>query len=240
MRYHPYHAPVPPPDRSPLQRAFSLSGLLPLGAFLVLHLWMNARALGGEGRFAAGVDALHGSPLFSFAEAAFVFAPLALHAALGLRLALTRVTFVDPSPYPPPVLAIMRGTGIVVAGFLVLHLFELRFRVVGGARPGGGELGTLLAAGLSSTRLGVPWRAVGYLVAVGCVAFHFAAGSWGFFARTRRGQERPRARRQAAWGAALVGVTLALGFADVVVFHATGARLVGGEGPGERPARPCP
>ncbi len=213
--------------------------MLPLGVFLVLHLWMNARALWGDAAFASTVDAMHRSRALTFVEVAFVFAPLLVHGLIGLRLAVEREPLVVPSPYTPWTLAAMRASGVVVAAFLVMHLFDLRFRATG-ARLGGGELGTLLAAGLSSTSAGVPWRGVAYLVAVACTAFHFAAGSWGFYARSRQGQGSAGRLRWAATGAGVVGVALTLGYADVVVFHATGARLIGGKAAGERAPKACP
>lgn len=220
-----------------LRGAFSLSGVLPLGAFLVLHLWVNARALRADAAFASAVDAIQRTRGLALLEAAFVFAPLVVHGALGLRLAATRRSLADPSPYPPAILATMRATGTVVAAFLVMHLLELRFRTPG-IRLDGPELGSVLAADLSSTRFGVPWRAVAYLVSTGCVAFHFAAGSWGIYARTRRAAASARARTWAAWVAGAIGLSLGLVAADVVVFHATGARIVGARD--ERPPRVCP
>jgi succinate dehydrogenase / fumarate reductase cytochrome b subunit len=240
MRYHHYHAPVPPPDRSRLVHgAFSLSGVLPLGAFLVLHLSVNLRALRGEAAFASAVDAIQRARGLWLLELAVVFAPLALHGALGLWMAVTRRSLRVPSPYSPGVAAAMRATGLVVAAFLAAHLLELRFGTPGG-RLDGRALGSVLAADLSATRFGVPWRAVGYLVATGCVAFHFAAGSWGIYARAPRAASSARARRWAAWAAGAVGLALGLGAADVVVFHATGARMLGGERADERPTRACP
>jgi hypothetical protein len=72
------------------------------------------------------------------------------------------------------------------------------------------------------------------------VCFHFAAGLWGFFAATPRGAP-PRTRRRAAFWAAAVGALLWLLFVNVVVYHATGARLLGHAPPIEpASSEPCP
>jgi hypothetical protein len=71
------------------------------------------------------------------------------------------------------------------------------------------------------------------------VCFHFAAGLWALFATTPRG-EAGRARRRAAWWAAAVGAALWVLFADVVVFRATGSRLLGGAAHEESSRSPCP
>src|SRR5262249_23634495 len=139
-----------------------------------------------------------------------------------------------PNPYSPGVRAAMRATGVLAFVFLGLHLPELRFRIPG-ARPRSGELLTLLTSDLSSTWHGVPWRAVVYLVAAGGVAFHFAAGLWGFLATAwaGAGARNGRFRRGAAWGAAIVGGSFWLLLTDVVVLHATGTRLIGDPAPPE-------
>jgi succinate dehydrogenase / fumarate reductase cytochrome b subunit len=228
MRYHPYHAPLQPTDRSNLRRrAFSLSGLFPLGAFLFLHLGVNLRALAGDRVFAATVDALHRSRAYAAAELLLVFLPLLVHALIGLQFVMTGEALSEPSPYSAPVLATLRGTGLAVAVFLGLHLFELHVGL-GGPRPDGGMLATLLAAGLGSTRFGVPWRGVGYLVASGCAVYHLVVGAWGSYARTAHATARPGRSRWAAVGAAAIGLLLGLGYLDVVVFHATGRRLISG------------
>lgn len=208
-----------------LRRLFSLTGVVPLGAFLVVHVAINARAVRGDQAFARSADALAHMPALPLVELLVVLLPLLLHAAIGLWLVASRQPLSEPSPYPPAVAAAMRVTGLVALAFLAMHLPELRFR--GLLRPpAGGELATRLAEDLSSTWHGLPWRGMAYLIGSGCVVFHFAAGLWGFIARTRRGADA-RARRWAALGAATIGAAMWLLLVDAVVFHATGARLLG-------------
>jgi succinate dehydrogenase / fumarate reductase cytochrome b subunit len=224
-----------------VRRVFSLSGVFPLGAFLVVHILANASALRGEGAFDATVRALHGFPLRAVVETLVVFAPLALHAAVGLWLTVTRRQLAQASPYPNGVRVAMRVTGVLVLGFLAMHLPEIRFGVGPGGHTGATIL-TVLAADLSSTWLGVPWRGVVYLAGAGCVTFHFAAGLWGFVVASWHDDGEPsrRARLVAAWSAAFVGASLWFAFADVVVLHATGARVVGEAAEEAVPTGPCP
>lgn len=219
------------------RRILSLSGVVPLGVFLLVHVVTNARALRGPAAFERVVAFWARVPGLRVLEALFVFAPLLVHAAVGVWLVATRQPTAEPSPYPPPLRIAVRATAVVALLFLALHLPELRFRAHAGP-PDGGVLRTILEAKLSSTSYGVPWRALAYLVGSACVVFHFAAGLWGFFARTARGAEA-RARRLAAWSAGALGAVLWLLLADVVVLHATGARLFGSPAP-EVPAEACP
>lgn len=221
-----------------LRRLFSLTGVIPLGAFLVVHVVANARAVRGEQAFARSADALAHIPLLPLIEVLFVLLPLVLHAAIGLWLVASRQPLTEPSPYPPTLAAAMRVTGLVALAFLAMHLPELRFRGLVHS-PSGGELATRLAEDLSSTWHGLPWRGAAYLVGSACVVLHFAAGLWGFFARTRRGSDE-RARRWAALGMVLLGSAMWLLLVDAVVFHATGARLVGSPAADKADIGPCP
>jgi succinate dehydrogenase / fumarate reductase cytochrome b subunit len=220
------------------RRLFSLSGLVPLGAFLLVHLVADARLVAGDAAFARAADRLRAIPALPLIELVVVLAPLGVHGLVGLWLVAARTPLVEPSPYAPGVRAAMRATGALLAVFLALHLTELRFRA-GVVHTGGGELATLVQAGLSSMHGGVPWRAVAYLVGTGCATFHFVAGVWGWFARTARGRASRAARRLAASGAAIAGVVMWAVFANVVVYAATGARLFG-SAPVEIDSPPCP
>jgi succinate dehydrogenase / fumarate reductase cytochrome b subunit len=224
------------------RKLLSLSGVAPLGVFLVVHLMINARALRGEAAFTLATSVLQRLPVLPLVEAVLVFAPLVVHAAIGLWLIVTRAPLAEPSPYSRTIGILMRVTGVMALAFLALHVPELRFRGAGpdASRRSGGELLTILTSTLSSTWHGLPWRGVAYQLGAAATTFHFAAGVWGFFARTRRGMRDDRARRWAAWAVGAIGFTMWLFFTDVVVFHATGARLIGSPAPEPASDQPCP
>jgi succinate dehydrogenase / fumarate reductase cytochrome b subunit len=232
--------PASDPRASLADRLFALSGLVPLGAFLVVHVAVNARAIRGQDAFAAATDAIERVPALRLFEAAFVFAPLAVHGALGLLMIATRRPFGAraPSLLSPSLALTMRATGVIVAAFLAMHLPEMRL-FGPGPRLHGAETLTVLSADLSSLSRGVPWRGIAYLIGTGAVTLHFAVGAWTALARTRHGAH-PTVRRVGAWAAAAVGSALFLFFVDVVVLHATGARLFGSASPAPTSGAPCP
>jgi len=221
-----------------LRRAFTLSGVIPLGAFLLVHVVNNARVLAGDDAFLATVRAYARVPGLAVFEALFVFAPLLFHAAFGLWLVVGGAPLRATSPYPPALRVAVRVTGVLAVAFLAMHLPELRFREPL-VRPSGAALLSVLDSHLSSMSHGLPWRAVVYLLGSACVCFHFAAGAWGAFAATPRGAGA-RSRRRAAWWSVAVGTLLWVLFADVVIYHATGTRLLGGAPRDEATAPPCP
>ncbi|HEY6459227.1 MAG TPA: hypothetical protein VIY73_03720 [Polyangiaceae bacterium] len=228
-----------PRRRALVFRAFRLTGVVPLAAFLVVHAILNARALAGDAAFLGVTRWLHASPALPVVEVLFVFAPLAVHGAIGLWMTAARVPLDPPAPYPPALRVAMRATGVLAIAFLAMHLPEFRFRA-GAAHATPAAIASSLDAHLSSMWHGMPVRGLAYLVGSACVCFHLAAGLWGFFATTPRGAA-PRTRRLAAWWSAAVGAILWALFANVVVYHATGARLFGGSGgDGSSSSVPCP
>ncbi len=224
----------PTPDR--LRRAFSLSGVVPLGVFLVVHAVANVSAVVGSWAFARVGRALQDLPALPLLEVLIVFAPLAFHGALGAWIVATRRPFA--SSYPRPLRVAMRVTAIATLAFLAVHLPQIRFRSPG-ARLGPGALATALDATLSSTSHGVPWAALLYLVGGACATFHLACGAWGYFAATPAGLRDARLRKQVAWAAVAGGAVMWVMFADAVVLRATGSAPIGApsEGP---PTEPCP
>jgi succinate dehydrogenase / fumarate reductase cytochrome b subunit len=218
---------------------FTWTGVLPLGAFLAAHLGVNTFALRGATRFAAVLGTIHRLPGLGILEAVFILAPLTVHGGLGAWLVLTRRSLRVPRPYPPQVRLAMRVASIGVLAFLAMHLPEFRWR--GGVeRLGGRETIDLLAADLSWTWQGMPWRGLAYLVGAACAAFHFGAGLWGMFASSTRGRASGRARATWAWAFGTVSFALWLGFVNVVVMHATGAALFGGSPAADLDTGPCP
>jgi succinate dehydrogenase/fumarate reductase cytochrome b subunit (b558 family) len=210
-----------------VRRLFSLSGVIPLGVFLVLHMVTNASALMGDAAFAETTRRTRAIPGVFVLELLLVFAPLALHALYGMHLIATKRALVEPSPYPATLRSLHRAAGVVALAFIAYHLYEYRFhRAMPGLRAE--DFYTALSARLSSTTVGAPLRAMVYVVGVAAVTFHFAVGLWGFMV-TRQWFISPRARRLAAAGASVLGVGLFVAAANLVTFFATGSRLLGSD-----------
>jgi succinate dehydrogenase / fumarate reductase cytochrome b subunit len=216
-------------DRA-LARWFSLAGVVPLGIFLVVHAALNALALQSEAAYVTWQSRAR-SPLAVTLEVFVVIVPLVVHGALGTWFIVTRRS-IAPSPYPRALALAMRATALVVFAFLVLHVMDMRaFALMGAATR---DIPTALASRLSETRAGVPWRALAYLVGIACSAFHFAGGVWGVLTRARP------SNRARIWATGAIGAILALVFANIVVFWATGAPLLGHPPTESLPTPPCP
>lgn len=176
-----------------LRRLHSLFGVIPIGAFLIVHLttnssilwgqWLNEAAHGHAGveTFQHEVNFIHRLPFLVLIEWGLLFIPIALHAILGIWFALTgRINvlaygYADNWRY-----TLQRLTGYVGVVFIIMHVLSLRFGFTfGGLMPAFDP-----AAASSSTAVHFQqgawgtFAAVFYLLGVLSLVFHLANGLW--------------------------------------------------------------
>lgn len=210
------------------QRAFlirklhSLSGVLPVGVFLVEHFWTTTRA--AQGHTSYNRADLQSVPFLWAVEFFGVLLPLAFHAFFGLYLAITGKGQAAGYPYKRAwIPAAQRASAIVAFAFIAYHVWEFRLAKSFYAMRSEAFYSSLVAH-LSSTTMGVPLVAILYLLGVGAVVFHFAAGLWGF-AFSWGFTPTERARRRSAYTVSVIGVVLFLMGTQSVVYFATGSRF---------------
>ncbi|AKU97166.1 Succinate dehydrogenase cytochrome b558 subunit [Labilithrix luteola] len=219
-----------------LRKLHSLSGVIPVGLFLVEHLWTNSAILGGQASFDHAVAKIQDMPFLPAIEIGGIFLPLAFHAIYGVRLALQGKP--NPGSYPFTrnwLYVLQRVSGIVIFAFVAAHLWEFRIQkwLFGMSTS---SFYPTLTAHMSWTWAGVPWIALGYLLGIAASLFHLANGlvgfcmSWGITS-SRKAQKRVGL----AFGA--LGGALFLLSAVTVVELATGSRLLFDAEAGK--SRPC-
>lgn len=199
---------------------------MPLGVFLILHLWSYSSALNGRHAFEERFAESTSSPYHWVLEALLVWLPLAFHAGYGLVISFEARPNVRRYPYGRNwSYLLQRLSAIVVLLFIGHHAYHVPIQVaLGNLEPHG--IFPELCASLSATMAGgIPVMAVGYLIGIAATCYHFANGltnfcfSWGI--TTSRA-----ANRRAAGIAGLIAIALfALG-ASSVIYFATGSRLV--------------
>jgi succinate dehydrogenase/fumarate reductase cytochrome b subunit (b558 family) len=219
-----------------LRRAHAVTGVVPLGAFLVEHLLVNAGALGGQRRFDRWTGLTRESGIVTALEVVFVLLPLAYHALYGAALALRAKPSAELDPMRSRRLAItMRAAGVVTLVFVLAHLWEYRIKhAFFGLAPA--SIYTLLAERMSTTWGGVPWIALGYVAGIAATTFHFA---YGLLAARELfgGGESAAGRRRAVIMSSILGGALFLAGATTVIALATGTRLLPADDAGMTP--PC-
>ena len=214
-----------------LRRLHSLSGIFPIGLFLIPHLTTNSSIvwgrIGGHGSgVAAGVETfqhevnfIHSLPALLLIEIFGLWLPLAFHAVLGVyfartgRFNTTRYAYQANWRY-----SWQRITGYIAFVFIFMHVASLRWGwTFGGLMP---PFDPEYAA--SSTAIHFQdgaWGAfasVFYLVGVLSIVFHFANGLW--TAAITWGLT-VSATAQTRWGYACLGLGLGLAAAAVTAIY---------------------
>ena len=177
------------------RRLHSLSGVVPIGVFLVFHLTTNASIVWGRidaeragvGTFQHEVNFIHSLPALLLIEIFVLWLPIAFHSILGFYYAFTGRPNVDRSRYQANRRYVLqRLTGYLGFLFIVYHVATLRwgwtFLVPGGTRWSHEYAASTLAAALQGspegmTRWGLAVSAF-YMFGVTALVFHFANGLW--------------------------------------------------------------
>ena len=160
-----------------IYRLFSLSGLIPVGAFLVVHLLTNASVLGGAASFQSKVDMIHGlGPLLVPVEFAFIFLPMLFHAAVGFAIIAGGLPNVGSYPYMGNVrYTLQRATGMIAFAFILWHIIQLHWL---GAPLGGGSFDPNYATSSAATAIAPLGVSLLYAIGVLSAVFHLANGLW--------------------------------------------------------------
>ncbi len=185
-----------------LRRAHSLAGVVPLGIFLVEHLWTNASALYGRASFDRAVERVQRLPALLWLEALGIGLPLCFHALYGVFLARNARPNVGRYPFTANWLFLLqRASGVLAFAFVLVHLWQFRF-----AKARGTLDVTQFYTTIDRT-FAQPSLFALYLLGLTATVFHFANGlrtasdTWGVAVT-------PRARTIAGVFAFTVGIAL--------------------------------
>ena len=174
-----------------------------MGAFLVLHVIVNASALRGAAAYEDMVRRLRDRPLLLLIEIVLILVPILYHGLYGLYLVATRPTGDPGDPAGRRRLArFQRATGVPVFVFLLFQMWTTRLVGVRQHDHAGVDLFHWMQALLAN-----PWARAAYSAGLLAATAHFSAGLW--LASEDWGVARTRPARVAA-GVAAAGVFVAL------------------------------
>src|SRR5579871_6215111 len=89
-----------PADHSFLMRRLhSISGIFPVGAFLVQHIYAQILAMKGPAAYNAHVEFLVSLPMLVTVETLFIFAPILFHGGYGIYIWARGKSNVTDYPY---------------------------------------------------------------------------------------------------------------------------------------------
>jgi succinate dehydrogenase/fumarate reductase cytochrome b subunit (b558 family) len=106
----------------------SLSGVVPIGAFLLEHFISNAEAFKGPIAYGKQVEFLNSLPAVFLLELFFIWIPILYHGLYGIYIWYQGETNVADYPWTGNWLyTTQRWTGIIALIFMVQHTYFLRF-----------------------------------------------------------------------------------------------------------------
>jgi succinate dehydrogenase / fumarate reductase cytochrome b subunit len=163
-----------------LRKLHSLTGVLPVGGFMVFHLWTNAKALQGQERFDGAVADITHMPYLPVMEAGILL-PLLFHAVYGIKLMLeSRANVARNTPYSRNWMYTFQRTSMLARSRSSPSTSTSYWwqKVTGKLAPD--QFYTELCAD-ACPRVGpVPGHRLVYILGIAACTFHFANGLWGF------------------------------------------------------------
>ncbi|MBD1372898.1 succinate dehydrogenase cytochrome b558 subunit [Hazenella sp. IB182357] len=195
------------------RRLHSLLGVIPVGFFLVEHLFVNYKATEGAQAFTEQVEWLWGMPFLTALEIFGIFLPLMYHGIYGLYIAFQAKNNVNNfGTFRNYMFMLQRVTGVITLVFVMWHLWETRIYK---------EIHNLSAADLTehmASILSNPIVVVIYIIAIIAAVFHFSNGMWSFLVSWGI-TIGPRAQRVSTYVWAVVFVMVSyLGVSAVIAF----------------------
>ena len=161
-----------------LRRLHSLSGIVPIGAFLVEHIVSNATSIKGPTAYSNTVEFLNGLPFVFFLELVGIWIPIAFHALYGFYIWYRGDSNVTSYPWQGNwMYTLQRWTGGIAFIYIIWHTYTLRFTGVGLAHSPGASFGKV------QVQLFDPLLLAFYVVGIVSAAWHFAYGIWLFAAK---------------------------------------------------------
>ena len=162
-----------------LRRLHSLSGIVPVGAFLFEHILIsNSTAISGPDAYARQVNFLANLPLVFFLELFGIWLPILFHALYGFYIWFRGDGNAVAYPWSGNwMYTAQRWTGGIAFLYIVWHTYTMRFTGI--------DLHENPAASFAKVQAEVqnPWLLAFYVVGLICASWHFAYGIWLFAAK---------------------------------------------------------
>ncbi len=162
-----------------LRRLHSLSGIIPVGAFLFEHILIsNSAAIGGPLAYARQVRFLASLPLVPVLELFGIWLPILFHALYGFYIWYRGETNVGEYPWTGNwMYTAQRWTGGIAFAYILWHTWTMRFTGIDLHEYPGASFGKVQIEVFQTPLF------VFYVVGLIAASWHFAYGIWLFCAK---------------------------------------------------------
>ncbi len=195
-----------------LKRLHSLSGVVPVGLFLLEHFFTNAKALQGPEAFDKAAADLAGLPFVVLLEVFGIWLPILFHMVVGVLIATTSQSNLGKHGYARNwQYTLQRVSGVLLIFYIVYHTWSTRFS--------SDYMNSVSAYQYVNQHLANTGVFLFYVLGIISACYHFGNGLFGFAIHwgivTGRNAQRVAAR---------VGLVVFLGLAIVGVLSLFGFR----------------
>ena len=167
-----------------LRKLHQLTGIVPLGLFLLEHFYTNSKALSattGAVDFNNAVKDLQSIPYILFIEIGGIFIPLIYHAVYGMVITMEARPNNLNYPYPRNwFYLIQRTTGFILFFFIAFHVLNFRFGLVPGLNRISVANNPEQAFGIVSGEFHMLPIFIIYVIGITATVWHLANGIWLF------------------------------------------------------------
>jgi succinate dehydrogenase / fumarate reductase, cytochrome b subunit len=156
-----------------LRKLHSLSGIIPVGAFLAEHFWSNSSVLVSAKKYDDVSFDLQTIPYRPIVEWLFIFLPMLFHGGYGIYIWLRGQSNVSSYPWVKNWLyTFQRYTGLIAFVYIGWHLYTERWLTHGRSTYANVE-----------QDLANPWFLAFMAVGVVASSFHLGVGIWNFLCK---------------------------------------------------------
>jgi len=164
-----------------LRKLHQITGIMPLGFFLLEHFYTNSKALNGPAAFNTAVVDLQSIPYILLIEIGGIFIPLIYHAVYGMVITVEMRPNNLHYPYARNwFYTVQRVTGFILFFFITFHVLNFRFGLI----PG---LNTVSVAHHPEQSFDIVSREfrmipifIVYVIGIASTVWHLANGIWLF------------------------------------------------------------
>ena len=156
-----------------IRKLHSLSGIIPIGFFLIEHLSVNILALQGPEAYNAVAEGMQSLPFLSVIEFFYIVLPLTFHALYGLWIVyVAQNNVLEYKYYRNWMFYLQRITALITTVFVIYHVYTTRLAKT--------FFGTEINYDFIHNLLSSPAAQVFYIIGLLAAVFHFTNGLWTF------------------------------------------------------------
>jgi len=164
-----------------LRKLHQLSGIMPLGIFLLEHFYTNSKAIAGPDGFNSAVKDLQAIPYILLVEIGGIFIPLIYHAVYGMVITIEARPNNLHYPYSRNwFYTIQRVTGVILFFFITFHVLNFRFGLIPGLNTVSVAQHPDQAFSVVAGEFHILPIFIVYVIGIASTVWHLANGVWLF------------------------------------------------------------